>query len=356
MIGLMFRAISGPMYMIGAVAGVAALFGLCACCWRCRMRDCRCIKRCLRCTGYDKYDDFELMVLVHEAIFETGVQMKTSVNITAGRQTVRTDPNKESVFQQPLHLAIEQGTKELVVDLLDGSDGVLATLKMDILEDILSSRDLAQEKSYSMKQKSKTVRKPKISLTMVASQGSDEEEGLLSSNHSEVGLLVRQQLQKAKGQASDAGGATTETDVLKQACSGPLELFENMGKVYQVFVAVLGPPVSKRWMLGIWNDKQEHEYKHRALKEVDLLRVQSVQPDPTRANVFIISYVNEHRVSGRLMFRRVDRARDVWVEMLQIMVMKAREHRKDVKDIRKGTTSMKSEKSEKSESSKAKSK
>mmetsp|Transcript_81454 Transcript_81454/g.141435 ORF Transcript_81454/g.141435 Transcript_81454/m.141435 type:complete len:348 (+) Transcript_81454:82-1125(+) len=335
MIGLVFRSLfGGPLCLMGAVAGLAALCGICACCLRCRLRDCTCIKRCLRYTGYDKYDDFELMVLVHEAIFEKKElnKLSTVVNLTAGRQYVRTDANSKSVFQQPLHICIEQGTRELVIDLLDGSDGVLATLKMDILKDILSSRSLTQEQAYAMTQKSKAVRKPKITLTMVASQGSDLEEGLLSSNSSEVGFLVRQQLQKAKDRTADGGAPMTETDVLKQACSGPLELFEHLGKTHQVFISVLGPPSSKRWMLGIWNDQHEHELKHRAIKEVDLLKVQSVQADPTRANVFIITYVNEHRVSGRLMFRRVDRARDVWVEMLQIMVMKARDHRKEIKD------------------------
>jgi len=347
MIGLVFRAFSGPMYMMGAVAGAAVLCGLCACCVRCRMRDCGCIKKCLRCMGCDKFDDFELMVLVHEAMFDrVGIPAKvaTMVGITAGRHSVQTDPNTKSVFQQPLHISVEQGTQELVIDLLDSSERVLASLRMDILKDILNVSKLPQEQVYNMQQKGKGVRNPKIMLTIVASQSADEETGLVGATGADVNWLVQQQLRKAREETLDSGGQTTETDVLKQACSGPLELFEHLGKTHQVFVAVLGPPSSKRWILGIWNDKHELEHKHRAIREVDLLRVQGVQSDPTRTNVFVITYFDEHRASQRLMFRRVDRARDVWVEMLQILVTHARDHRKETKHQRGHTRSIPTEK------------
>ena len=62
-----------------------------------------------------------------------------------------------------------------------------------------------------------------------------------------------------------------------------------------------------------------------------MLKVQSVQADPTRTNVFVVNYFDEHRVGQRLTFRRIDRARDVWVEMLQLVITKAHASRKAMK-------------------------
>ena len=69
--------------------------------------------------------------------------------------------------------------------------------------------------------------------------------------------------------------------------------------------------------------------------EIDLLHIQSVQPDPTRTNVFVVTYYNKDskaRVSEKLVFRRIDRARDVWVEMLQLLITKAHDAHKDKKN------------------------
>merc|ERR1719261_620057 len=103
-----FGMMRSTMYTAGAIA---ALVVICGCCMRCRMRDCACIKRCLRCIGVDKFDDFEMMVLVHEALYTASAQkMSTLVRITAGGQTVSTDQNSKGNFQQPLTLFVEQGS------------------------------------------------------------------------------------------------------------------------------------------------------------------------------------------------------------------------------------------------------
>ena len=45
-------------------------------------------------------------------------------------------------------------------------------------------------------------------------------------------------------------------------------------------------------------------------------QVLSVQPDPARSEVFIINYLEKNKVKQRLTFSRIDRSRDIWVEML----------------------------------------
>merc|ERR1719353_1500165 len=96
------------------------------------MRDCSCIKRCFRCLGIDKFDDFEMMVVVHEALYTSAAtKMSTMVRITAGPQSVQTDPNSKGNFQQPLTVFVEQGSGHIQVDLLDSSKRVLAKLSLD---------------------------------------------------------------------------------------------------------------------------------------------------------------------------------------------------------------------------------
>merc|ERR1719408_551862 len=168
--GYMVRgALAGPCAIL---AGIVAMFAICGCvrCMRCRLRDCACCKRMLRATGHDEFDDFDLMMLVHEAAFERNqAKVTTVVHVTAGRHQVRTDPNSNGIFQQPLHIFVEQGTDTIVVDLLDSHNRVLATLTLNTMEQVLCPVH-QPERTYSMKQKGKGIRNPKIKLTLTPQQ------------------------------------------------------------------------------------------------------------------------------------------------------------------------------------------
>lgn len=333
MMGGMIRgALAGPCMLC---AGVAAIFAICGCvkCMRCSMRDCSCWKRILRTTGHDEFDDFELMMLVHEAVFERREsKMSTVVRVTAGRHSVRTDPSSNSIYQQPLHLMVEQGTENIAVELLDGRDRVLATLLLDVMDDVLQLAH-QPEQIFTMKQKDKHIRHPKIKITMdVQMDDSDDdmEKGVMIGGSSDVDSLVRLQLAKARDEGKSLGGeGLSEFDVLKQACAGPLELFTSLGKTSNVYVSVIN---AKRLLLGIWDEKRKFDAGKRPMQEVDLLRIQSVQSDPSRIHVFVINYFDESRVRQSFTFRRVDRARDVWVEIIHLLVQKVR----DIRDQKRG--------------------
>lgn len=233
-------------------------------------------------------------------------------------------------FQQPLHITVEQGTEDVVVELVDTHNRVLATMSFDIVNQILNPEEIHTEALYSMKQKAKGIAKPRVRLTMVVQSGQDEETGLLAAG-SDVDILVRQQLKKAKLEAVQAGLAgeddLSEMNILKQASAGPLELFEGLGKTATVYAAVLGPPQSRRYVLGIWNNQKDYENGKKALQEIDLLKIESIQGDPTRLHVFVVNCYDASRVRKELFFRRIDRARDVWVEILHLLVMRARDVR-----------------------------
>jgi hypothetical protein len=308
------------------------------------MRDCAIIKKLLRWTGHDQFDDFELMVLVHEALFEQKEKkMVTVVRVTAGAHQAKTDPNSNGVFQQPLLVQVGQGTERIIVDLLDKSDRVIATLPLDTFDHVLGPNTLQPEMIYTMKTKGKGIRNPKIKLTMVVQTGKDVEAGLLASTgfsglSSDLDILVRQQLKKARD-ANDIGDGAegegiSEMTVLQNACSGPLELFEGLGNTSNVYAAVLGPPTTRRWVLGVWHDKRDYDAKKLQFREIELLKIMSVQADPSRHHVFMIIHYDASHVRQTLTFRRIDRARDVWVEILHLIVKKAHEQKKAMKEKR----------------------
>jgi hypothetical protein len=294
------------------------------------MRDCYCCKRCLRTFGPDTFDDFEVMLLVHEAIFECASQkFNTFVNVTAGAHRVHTDTSSKSIYQQPLHILVEQGTERIVIDLMDSSSRPLATMVIDP-QDIVNGHFWKPERKYSMKQKSKVIRNPRIKLTIEMQQSQDVEKGattMLIGASSEVDNLVRLQLEKARNEGRLGNQVMSDLELLVEASSGPVEIFEGLGKTSNVYFGIYGPPHSKRWRFGIWSSKKEFTAKRPALQEVDIMKIQSVQADLTRHHVFVVNYFDASRMKQSFQFRRIDRARDVWVEVLHLLIEKVRESR-----------------------------
>merc|ERR1719440_1017996 len=239
---------------------------------------------------------------------------------------------------------------------------VLATMSLDVSKDILSDPSGQQEVVFPMKKKVGEVNNVKIKLTLVAQDGSEldcAERGLIaqplsargrqsmhsSSNGTDV--LVRQQLKKAEAESrkrqskgKDCKDAVSDLDVLLQAACGPLEMFESLGKTRNVYVAASGPPHSRRWSLGVWNDMQDYQCGKPVMMDVDLLKVESVQGDPSRHHVFLLKYFDADRVPQILTLRRIDRARDVWVEILHILVSKAREWKMQAKQEKSERSTM----------------
>jgi len=343
MIGLALRGLTGGTGgLIGMILGPAlVVLAVCGCmkCARFRMRDCSCIKHCLRVTGCDTFDDFEMWVHVHEVIYTTRAsKLSTAVRLIAGDQQVTTDANTRGIFHKPLSIFITQGTEALVVELLDAHEmKVLATCKFDIVKDILEHANNLKDKVYPMKPKSKGVVNTKVKLTMVLDMDSEQEKGLLEGIAGEddgispeTGFLLRQELNKAVAQPRDstaelvADAPQSEIDLLARGCVGPLEMFGTWGRRNAVYAAVLGPPAERKYVLALWNDEHEFRKHQRSTKELELLRIESVMPDPNRDNVFIINYVDKDKRRQRFNFQHLDRNRDVWVEMLTLLIRKVR--------------------------------
>lgn len=334
--------------MLGSALAICTVYGLYKCS-QCRMRDCSCIKRCMRATGTDKFDDFELTLLVHEATYTASkLKVNTKVRVTAGDHSVSTDPNNKGVYQQAVQLFVEQGSDEVKVELMDADrNKPLAVKKLDIMKDILDPKIRDQERVYGMKQQSKTVLNPKIKLTLLTQSDGQMEQGLLQGIDvsPEANMMLRQQIQKEKADGSgDDGGSGTasgndqsdDVELLMKVCKGPLEKFGSWGRRSSIFVAIRGPPQQKKYTFGIWKSEAEYEKDIAPDMEIDLMKISSVLPDPApkRNEVFVIQYVKD-QMKERLTLRRIDRARDVWVEMLVVLIKTLHEQKEERKRAKK---------------------
>lgn len=335
MIGLLLRVAVGGTSSV--ILGFCALFGLYKCC-SCRLRDCRCIKRFLRFFGVDGFEDFELLIVVHDAQYTASTpKLKTLVRMTADRHQVETDPSSKGIYQQPLSLFVEQGTDVIRIELMDTYSTVLANLKLKVELDILGGGGVVRNKAFAMKQKEKGFLNPRIKLS-IHKDLSSEEEGLLGNIQTasvETNLVLQEQMQKVGHQSTVTDKVTgevssrplTELELLARGCAGPLEMFGSWGSREDVYLAVRGPPDQKKYIVGIWESQLQSERGAKPTEEIEVLKVQGVQPDPGRGEVFLLNYVQADRSKSRATFRRVDRSRDVWVEMFQLLITKVREEK-----------------------------
>uniref|UniRef100_A0A7S1SAX5 CERLI1-like PH domain-containing protein n=1 Tax=Alexandrium catenella TaxID=2925 RepID=A0A7S1SAX5_ALECA len=354
MIGLVVRSVVGDSLgmcgmIVGPLIAIAAICGIMQCC-RCRLRDCGCCKRWLRMTGTDPFDDFEMMILVHKVSFTASSKIPCHVRIQAGDHEVCTDLETSGIFQQALSIFIEQGTEVLKFELRNSSDTVLAELQMKVAKEILHLDDAknsgsppsVSEKMFVMKQKNKNVLNPRVVLTFASESPGDEEQALLHGLNAsnEVEWMLQQQLHKTQLQDAKTGDGQkpeqlSEIALLARGCFGPLHMFGTLGSKRMVYVGVLGPPRRKKFTLHVWDSEHDFREDKPAQQEVDLLRVSSVAPDPGRSEVFTVSHVNKDKLPQKAVFQRIDRSRDVWVELLMILVGKVHEEHNKKKDKKK---------------------
>merc|ERR1740120_88355 len=120
-------------------------------------------------------------------------------------------------------------------------------------------------------------------------------------------------------------------------------MFSYFGSATAGQLAVIGPPQRRRWTLGFWKDPAD--FNRPGDVEVNLLQITSVQEDPGRSEVFVVSYIDQNRVDTRVLFRRTDRSRDVWVHLLTMHISAVRELKGGVNSI--GANSMKHSRSKK---------
>lgn len=339
MIGFILRGLgfgglgSSVMLFAGSALAVCAMCGIYKCS-KCRLRDCGCIKSLFLWAGVDRFDDFEMMFLVHEASFVSKREKSSVVvRVQAGSQEVTTDRSRNGMYHQPLAVFVEQGTPHITVSLIGNDGSTLAVLKLVTVDIVENHMDII-DKVYIMKQKKKDLLNPRIKLSLSMDSILDEEKNLFADMNMspETDMLIRKQKQiQAQSPAvsgSEKKEELSELELLAKSCAGPLEMFGSWGSILNKFVAVIGPPVEKKYRFCIWDTKQASETQEKPEMVIDVRKVLNVIPDPGRSDVFTLDYVDANKLKKKLTFRRIDRTRDVWVEVLHLLIKLVREAKK----------------------------
>jgi len=337
MIGFLLRGITSPLFCIAAVFGVCSI---CACCRRCNIRDCACIRWLFRKTGADPFDDFEAIFQVHEC-FHAGVTGQLQIRITAGREQVITEKSSKGNFQETLTILIEQGTEYVTVDMMVGRT-VHATLELEVTEEILTRTDnSADALTFTMDKVSKKIQDPGVKLTIFAVSEKDAESGLLAGPNMSSNFALNSHLAHAQAALAEKGGGggvssalaevlDTESagelqviDVLMAGSSGKVEIFSGFGSKKARYVEVEGPPKTRNFRLNLYKTPIKDQKKEEAPdKEIEILKIKSVYADAQKHNVFHISYVDSHKASHVLAMVASDRPAAVWVDTLVLLVEK----------------------------------
>lgn len=317
------------------IFALGAAFLLCRCC-RCRLRSLGCIRVLYRFLRIDTFPDVKLSVVISEVSF-TGDCSETFVRITAGDEVHETQHSTDGNYRESCELYVAQGTEVILVELCDSWGYTKATLPLDPIADLrLDSQDCGFEKqtvAMDDVEGSEDVTRARIQMAFYGESFADDTRfaHILEHVQEEDRVLVEQQLlmtYKANyGSLDPESGGPTEFELATKTCSGPVKIYGGWGSTREVYIAVLGPPRSADWVLGVWPDQESFEKGRDAQEKINLLRVLSVQAEPTRKDVFVVNFMVTRTQKQRLVMERIDRSRDVWVDMIKVVVNYVHERR-----------------------------
>jgi len=336
-------------------------------CCGCKMRDCRCIKRCLRCCCIDRFDDFHLMIAIEEIAYPSEAAIPVLVEFSAGRNSERTPLSSSRTPGDQFVLFVEQGTVFLKVTLRGKNDQVLGT-KMEAMREILEEADHGvHQESFDIETTLEEA--PTITVGVAfriyhdvstnRDPNSDLEKKMalmmqcrlahfdLPAEAERVasGIISEQQAAGLDVQVLPRGIVTAQPSLssfgnLMLACHGLVDIFTSWGAPETVYLGVKGPPSIRRFALCIFPDADAFTENNDCSKEIELVKIQSIHRDPSRDDVFAVVYSRSSKSADfglgdvEVAFRKVDRSRDEWVEMLRHLVV---EYREQKLQRRKGT-------------------
>lgn len=317
-----------PDLTLGLGIGAAVLF-----CFVCIVCACSgCCRGCFRSffPGFAG-EEFQLLAHVSEVLYKGARKAKLRVRLAAGRDIALTPRASKGMFLQTLTLLVKSDTQKLLVEVLNESDVVLAVTKLDIQAEVLQSS--GAEKVYTLRPKFRGLTSPSIRLSLkIADVVHDSEQDKVEAQASRWD----HPMDSASTNAQRALDVEAESATnLKLCCSGPVEVFGTWGKTTPGYIGIDGSPLSQRFILGVWADEQEYESRLDGQKEIDILRIDSVEVDMQRLDVFIVSFLDHRGVRRTLRCRLLDRPAKVWVEMIHEVISRAREYGK----VRKKGTS-----------------
>lgn len=299
-----------------SIFACCALCGMYKTCKACRVRDCLCCRWCLR-RCCDDFDDFDLIVFVQQATFSSSTKRRVKVRISADRHVVETNVSDKGVFNMALQLQVNQGVRNVLIEMIEGKSTVLASYKLSAKA--ASKLTKPTEAEYSLQTKAKGIATPKVKLTMQIHDVDEECKSLLYDvpvSKATVMLLNRQLEKDGVAHVKSASAHASQLELLAKAVKGKLDVFGAFGSENVQFAGIKGPPSRKRYFLMFYSDEKSFDADVSPRCEVDLLKIVSVQADPERDDIFHIIHVDSNRLRQRLQLQRLDLPTEAWVESL----------------------------------------
>lgn len=338
----------------------------------------------LRLIGYDKFEEFDLTVIVHG--IQSSEQVRCFVRVAAGHEKACTKEymcKSGEAIQETLNIKCAQGSSYVLFEMVEkakntfSSDTVLASRKVQI-EEVLHFVESGQKEAVVMRRvasgKKRMSADPKVIINMVremagdGSSDSDKDAALKGINmkglsaETQVKLMQAANKRNKEERQADKGSGSEDSDaqraapsepidqlsILASTCEGPLQMAQNFGGHVRYHFAVWKdwrgsskgprPPGSKAcliaWSLGWWKDKALYDLDdpehHPPEGSIRMLKVCNVYAVASMPNELCIRYQKSTKERTEIFVSRVDRSRDAWVESLHLFIDQLRLARKNM--------------------------
>ncbi|EDO07941.1 hypothetical protein BBOV_III003780 [Babesia bovis T2Bo] len=291
--------------------------------------ECGCIGGIYRLVGLHDHDSLDIILELHEAAgyIESG---KYYFVVEAGRTSYRSldiiskdgklqihEKMKVHVRQCDDYITLMLYKRQLMRDVL------CAELKLSVVNDLMAER-LAKRRWFSMVHDSRTSTKIMVSIYQI----SDE---MASRDLSPLALQAIIEAQQ--------DGTMMEEDIIEElenmddyaklrfyskVISGPLKKMNTFGSKWTMFYFKPLEISNGNWEWCAWHSREDYDAGLEAVETYPFLSISVVVADPSNTNCFYIKYHNNGEDFG-LLFKRVDRGRDVWSDSLYEFIQRVRD-------------------------------
>eukprot|EP00921_Rhytidocystis_pertsovi_P003123 GHVQ01005203.1.p1 GENE.GHVQ01005203.1~~GHVQ01005203.1.p1 ORF type:complete len:433 (-),score=26.56 GHVQ01005203.1:302-1600(-) len=308
------------------------------CCYRNRAQiphpsECGLIGKVYFLGGCHKHTKLDLMAEIHEArMVPKGAKVK--VRIVSGRFSDETsaayaeDKGRCDILER-LNVHVRQCDEYVeIISLNSGSlsSSEIGRLKIDV-ENELVGEGFPKRREYILKdQFDKSSIRLLISFHNIDSENVD-------LGGVEASPLVRQALLQAQYEAENSGEklnidllSMTERERLSfysKVLEGPLQIMSGIGGQWSNVYVRPSEKKDGTWLWSHWKSKQDCTDGAKPIRVIPLLSISVVLPDTYDRTSF---YIKHHTTAGAhdLVFKRVDRDRDMWSDGMYEFIDKLR--------------------------------
>ncbi|GFE53013.1 transmembrane protein, putative [Babesia ovis] len=191
------------------------------------------------------------------------------------------------------------------------------------MNDLMAER-LAKRRWFTMINESRTSTRIKVSIYKMSEEMASRE----------LSPLTLQAIIEAQ-----QDGSTIEEDLIEEiermddhaklrfyakVISGPLKRMNTFGKKWTTYYFKPLEISKGNWEWCAWHSREDYDAGLEAVETYPLLSISVVVADPTNPNCFYVKY---HKGGGDfgLLFKRVDRNRDVWSDSLYEFIQRTRD-------------------------------